>query len=187
MAAELMQLPGIKFAPTDSELLLYLREIIHGRLRFHSTGQPSGGEVDDATLMIHNCNVYAAEPWNLPRVHLWAHSVGSEAYYFTLRQKKHGSGSGSMRAERKAGAGTWTTSRSRDVRSGGAVVGHSTLLFYDRDGKKQSCGRVMEEYRLPPDPRLPEYEKYAICRVKLNAATEKKKKKRDQKRKANHA
>lgn len=169
-----MELPGIKFLPTDSEILSYLRSIIHGEIQFLLTADGSG--ITLIADMIHNYNVYETEPWNLPRNHPSACSAGTEAYYFTRRQKKHCRGA-SMRATRRAGAGTWRASRMEKAvvseDDGVTVVGHSTLLCYISDGTKTSCGWVMDEYRLVPDPRFPEYENWSICRVRRNATTEK--------------
>lgn len=172
-----MELPGIKFRPLPSELLDYLRGILQGTIHFRTPVAGGVSLVDG--LMIHDYNVYAAEPWNLPRNHRSAHCAGSEAYYFTARKKKCSSSGSSMRAVRRAGAGTWKASSSKNVMSkdGSAVLGHSMQLSYVKDGATGSSGWVMDEFRLRPDPRFPEYENWAICRVKLNATTEKRIKK----------
>ncbi|ONK59609.1 uncharacterized protein A4U43_C08F8230 [Asparagus officinalis] len=60
------------------------------------------------------------------------------------------------------------------------VVGHVAQLCYIRDGEKVSSNWVMKEYTLAdhkPHDDQEEFEEWAICRIKLNAVTEKRNKK----------
>ncbi|ONK59621.1 uncharacterized protein A4U43_C08F8350 [Asparagus officinalis] len=158
---ELMKYPGMKFVPTDKEIVdHYLVNILNGRIR------PGVGGV------INDVNIYSFEPWNLPKA--TRYGIDSETYYITQRK-----GTG-RRVARRAGAGTWKLNGSEKVVTGkgGRVMGHVNHLCYIKDNEKVSSNWVMDEYTLAGDHGS-KFDNWAICRIKLNARTEKRNKKQE--------
>ncbi|RZR84136.1 hypothetical protein BHM03_00010900, partial [Ensete ventricosum] len=144
--------PGIRFVPTDQELIGYfLRQLIDG------LPVPPG--------VIHYSDIYQTEPWNLPE---------GAGYYYTPRHRmsaaadRDGSRSASAHVRRTAGAGVWNgKSPLVPVYYGEEVIGHKTSLAFNlknrSTGSVVKTGWVMEEYILhSADGQL---QTRAICKI----------------------
>ncbi|KAG1338650.1 hypothetical protein COCNU_04G009560 [Cocos nucifera] len=141
---------GMRFLPTDMELIRYLRK--------RAEGSPL------PPALMHECNVYAQEPWNLPRDFM--HGLGEEVYYFTPRASAKGSG---CRTNRNAGQGFWH-GNGRDQLifddKSFELIGHkNSLVFKLRDSKRKGLhpNWIMHEYLLhSPDNK---FQEMAICKI----------------------
>nr|GMD99871.1 NAC domain-containing protein 83-like [Ipomoea batatas] len=130
--------PGIRFQPTDEELVLHY---LHPKV-FNSPLP--------AYIILEIDNVCKSDPWDLPG------DLDGERYFFTTREVKNGSGN---RFSRATLSGYWkaTGKDKKIVVSGEAqsVVGmKKTLVFYT--GKAPNGSKtdwIMHEYRLGDAPQ----------------------------------
>ncbi|URD93625.1 No apical meristem (NAM) protein [Musa troglodytarum] len=142
--------PGIRFVPTDQEVIGYfLRRLVDG------LPVPPG--------VIHHSDIYQTEPWNLPDFVDGAEGAG---YYYTPRHRmsaaadRGGSSSRSAHVRRTAGAGFWNgKSPPVPVYNGAEVIGHKTLLAFNFKNRSTGIliktGWAMEEYILhSPDGQV---------------------------------
>ncbi|XP_073113476.1 NAC transcription factor 47-like [Elaeis guineensis] len=137
------EVDGMRFLPTDVEVIRFLQKRVEG-----SPLPPK---------LMHECDVYAQEPWNLPRDFM--RGIGEEVYYFTPRHKASANGSG-CRANRNAGQGFWH-GNGRDqliFDESLELIGHKTsLVFKFRDSKRKRLHHnwIMHEYLLhSPDGKI---------------------------------
>nr|GMD42928.1 NAC domain-containing protein 67-like [Ipomoea batatas] len=106
--------PGIRFRPTDGELMDYLKKkVLKEKMPLHR---------------IKTCNIYKYHPNDLCRPDDLARE--KESYFFTSRDKKYPNGA---RPDRKAGDGFWkATGRDMPISCKGEVMGSKkTLVYYE--------------------------------------------------------
>nr|GLL36593.1 uncharacterized protein LOC109181125 [Ipomoea trifida] len=132
--------PGIRFRPTDGELMDYLKKkVLKERMPLHR---------------IKTCNIYKYHPNDLCRPDDLARE--KESYFFTSRDKKYPNGA---RPDRKAGDGFWkATGRDMPISCKGAVVGSKkTLVYYEGKHKDVSLHKtnwIMHEYTINPNIKI---------------------------------
>ncbi|KAG1363315.1 NAC domain-containing protein 17 [Cocos nucifera] len=126
--------PGVRFHPTDEELVLYhlKRKVCRRRFRL-----PMIGDVD----------VYKWEPWELPEKSLLK-SGDKQWYFFSPRDRKYPNGSRSNRATK---CGYWkATGKDRTISQNSKAAGNKkTLVYYrGRAPRGERTDWVMYEYTL---------------------------------------
>nr|GMD44691.1 NAC domain-containing protein 67-like [Ipomoea batatas] len=132
--------PGIRFRPTDGELMDYLKKkVLKERMPLHR---------------IKTCNIYKYHPNDLCRPDDLARE--KESYFFTSRDKKYPNGA---RPDRKAGDGFWkATGRDMPISCKGEVVGSKkTLVYYEGKHKDVSLHKtnwIMHEYTINPNIKI---------------------------------
>nr|GMD41755.1 NAC domain-containing protein 67-like [Ipomoea batatas] len=132
--------PGIRFRPTDVELMDYLKKkVLKERMPLHR---------------IKTCNIYKYHPNDLCRPDDLARE--KESYFFTSRDKKYPNGA---RPDRKAGDGFWkATGRDMPISCKGKVVGSKkTLVYYEGKHKDVSLHKtnwIMHEYTINPNIKI---------------------------------
>ncbi|GLU08083.1 hypothetical protein SLE2022_250090 [Rubroshorea leprosula] len=163
--------PGVRFFPTDTELMVHLRhQVIEGN--YHHR-------------FISVYDVYGQAPWNLP----WDPSNnryfhGIERFFFVQRKPLSGKDSG-MRPKRTvdSGEGWWHANTEdkpiMDDGGSGATVGYvKSLTFFvkDEEKRKQQAGRgnrkqegtktdwIMHEYVLDKK----NVKEWVLCRIRYN-------------------
>lgn len=144
--------PGVRFDPTDIELILYYlkKKILGKRLRFEAIA-----EVD----------IYKFSAWELPGESILESGNFEKSYFFCPLQKKYSTG---CRMNRTAKSGFWkVTGNDKDVHDhNGKLVGKvKTLIFHEgKPGVRTNW--VMHEYRLEHE-NLPMggvvESKYVLC------------------------
>ncbi|XP_047339981.1 NAC domain-containing protein 82-like [Impatiens glandulifera] len=157
-----MGIPGMRFHPTDVELIKYYlrRKMMKKRL-------PG---------VISEVNIYDFVPWDLPDKACWK-SSDQEWYFFCPKVKKYSSG---VRAKRSTEKGYWkSTGKDRNVRqkNGGSrgetvVVGMiKTLVFHlGHAPKGERTDWIIHEYRIHQDPSLTaagvvDLDSYVVCKL----------------------
>ncbi|KAG0457613.1 hypothetical protein HPP92_022770 [Vanilla planifolia] len=126
--------PGVRFHPTDVELLLYYlkRKVCHRKIK---------------PVMIGDVDVYKWEPWDLPDKSVLK-SGDKQWFFFSPRDRKYPNGSRSNRATIN---GYWkATGKDRTISHDSKSVGYKkTLVYYrGRAPKGQRTDWVMHEYTL---------------------------------------
>ncbi|XP_004305000.1 PREDICTED: NAC transcription factor 29-like [Fragaria vesca subsp. vesca] len=162
MAAPVMQIKGMRFHPTDVELIEYF---LHDKADADQAGCYSS--------FIHECNdLYgekAMEPWDI-----WdkyggsTYEEGEPLYFYTKRIKLNSDG---KRFNRKVGSGTWSGEYSKDVvvssQNGITKIGTMRNLRYEMIkgcDATQNGAWLMHEYESAFDIE----HDYVICALKRN-------------------
>ncbi|XP_059432354.1 NAC domain-containing protein 82-like [Corylus avellana] len=144
--------PGIRFHPTDVELVLYYlkKKVMGKRLRFEA---------------IPEVDIYKFPPWVLPEKSILGNG-DLKWYFFCPLEKKYSRGA---RMNRTAEGGFWkVTGNDRPVLHNEDSVGSiKTLIFHEGKAPGARTDWVMHEYRLE-DKNLAEREvvqndKYVLC------------------------
>ncbi|XP_073038275.1 uncharacterized protein [Primulina eburnea] len=145
---------GLRFTPTDSELMLHLNKMINK--------QPLSCDY------IRSVDVYKYNPWELVDTNT---SCGNDGlYFFTPRERKYLNGS---RPNRAAGDGFWkATAAGKKICENNICIGlKNTLVFYQgkaSEGKKTNW--IMHEYTVIQPPRLPtgsmRLDDCVLCRIR---------------------
>ncbi|KAK4775231.1 hypothetical protein SAY86_010166 [Trapa natans] len=143
--------PGVRFHPTDVELLKYY-------LKKKILGQSCFGAIQEV-------NIYEYEPSELPSLACLKRS-DQKWYFFCHKERKYGHGD---RAKRSTRGGFWkTTGKDRPVMDNDVVVGMiKSLIFHEgRAANGSRTDWVMHEYSLK-DPNLAAkkipQDNYVIC------------------------
>ncbi|CAM8913011.1 unnamed protein product [Rhodiola kirilowii] len=150
--------PGVRFHPTDVELVkYYLQKKVTGkRIRFD---------------VISEVDVYKFSPSDLPdKAQL--KSMDLEWYFFCPRERKYANGA---RMNRATECGYWkTTGRDRPINYNDKTVGMIKTLIY-HEGRAPQGNRtdwVMHEYRLKDDDLAKSgifQDSYVICKIFLKS------------------
>lgn len=145
--------PGIRFHPTDVELVLYYlkKKVMGKRLRFEA---------------IPEVDIYKFSPWDLPGKSILG-SGDLKWYFFCPLEKKYSSGA---RMNRATECGFWkVTGKDRLVHHNEELVGSiKTLIFHNGRAPGERTDWVLYEYRLE-DKNLAESvvqnNKYVLCAI----------------------
>ncbi|XP_022753237.1 NAC domain-containing protein 72-like [Durio zibethinus] len=150
--AQLRLPPGIRFFPTDVELLVqYLCRKVAG----HHFSLQLIGEID----------LYQFDPWVLPSKAIFGEK---EWYFFSPRERKYPNGS---RPNRVAGSGYWkATGTDKVITTEGRKVGiKKALVFYvGKAPKGTKTNWIMHEYRLIETSRKnggSKLDEWVLCRI----------------------
>ncbi|XP_020552291.1 NAC domain-containing protein 18-like isoform X2 [Sesamum indicum] len=157
--------PGIRFHPSDEELITYYLQ-----RKVKSLPLPAD--------MITDIELYSYNPWDLPRNSL---SGGKEWYFFTPRDRKYPNGG---RPNRTAASGYWkATGIDKPILSstGSRRIGvKRDLVFYKgKPPKGLKMDWAMTEYRLPDATRTlsskgsMRLDDWVLCRLKQKGNTSK--------------
>ncbi|XP_039163166.1 NAC domain-containing protein 1-like [Eucalyptus grandis] len=134
--------PGLRFIPTDEELILYY-------LKPKVAGDPI-----PASNFFADVDLYKFDPRTLIENRMGAGIDGDEWYFFTLRDRKYRNGS---RWNRCTPSGVWKSSRKGSViLAENRTIGYKTsLAFVGNDSKRRRDGTDlnMHEYKLEEDKK----------------------------------
>ncbi|KAL3752147.1 hypothetical protein ACJRO7_012897 [Eucalyptus globulus] len=134
--------PGLRFIPTDEELILYY-------LKPKVAGDPI-----PASNFFADVDLYKFDPRTLIENRMGAGIDGNEWYFFTLRDRKYRNGS---RWNRCTPSGVWKSSRKESViLAENRTIGYKTsLAFVRNDSKRRRDGTDlnMHEYKLEEDKK----------------------------------
>ncbi|GMY12451.1 NAC domain-containing protein 40-like [Fagus crenata] len=132
MGRELFPFPGIRFHPTDVELVMYflMRKVMGRKFRVE---------------VIAEVDVYKFAPWDLPDKSILKGDL--KWYFFCPIEKKY---FGGVRMNRATEVGHWKiTGNDRHVNYNNALVGSiKTLIFHMGKAPGKRTDWVMHEYRL---------------------------------------
>ncbi|VFQ66624.1 unnamed protein product [Cuscuta campestris] len=148
---------GLRFRPTDAELLKMLRQF--------TDGEYTGGLVERRDLYAHE------EPWEICTGRGTAAAEDNTWYFFTELKRKPASKGPGKRFIRSVGKGTWHgTSKVETIFNPDrkqSLLGFKRNFTYWRGDDEERKGEfVMNEFSLPEGTAKSDRKDFVICRLK---------------------
>ncbi|KAJ4965615.1 hypothetical protein NE237_017464 [Protea cynaroides] len=159
--------PGIRFYPTEEQLLCYYlsKKNSCDKHHEHDLCIPSSSHIEISPFgidMIQEVDLYDYDPWDLPDIARFCYGRGgSKKHWFCFTAKMS-----SKRVKRKARGGFWKRrGTARDVVGGkeGSVLGkRNTYVFYHRNSSRtMKTDWILHEYALVDNLK----DSFTLCRV----------------------
>ncbi|KAJ0090694.1 hypothetical protein Patl1_13936 [Pistacia atlantica] len=147
-----MIFPGLKFCPSDDELIGYY---LHNKI--------FGGFPLSCCSIIKDCDLYSTqEPWEIWDFYKGQFKDDEDLYFFTALKKMKSSKSKRKRFLRKIGSGSWMgEDAGQEIRTN-IGIGLKKRYRYENKRSEHDGEWIMHEYSLL------DHDEYVLCRIRKN-------------------